>query len=148
VWGLTMDNKQLIGGVGVVSAIVSFITYSGPGPQYASSPATSAGASAPVPAPAPRTLPRMRTDVHACTMDAEHDASGGLASGSCTVLRAGEEIEVQFWFSENPNARAGDRDLEPCVRAASWPPEAGVRDPRESRDCVAISRDDYEEVRR
>jgi hypothetical protein len=144
--GHSMDNKQLIGGVGVLSAIVSFMTYGGPASHYAGSPGTSAGASAG--ASAPRALPRMRTDVHACTMDAEHDASGGLASGSCTMLRAGEEIEVQFWFSENPNARAGDRDLEPCVRAASWPPEAGVRDPRESRDCVAISRDDYEETRR
>jgi hypothetical protein len=82
-------------------------------------------------------------------MDAERDAvSGSLASGSCMVLRAGEEIEVQFWFSENPNARAGDRDVESCVRPASWPREAGVRDPRESRDCVVIRRDDYEEARR
>jgi hypothetical protein len=134
-----MNDNQLMVGVGCLAAIVSYIAYSGPGPDHAVG--TSAGASA------PRARPRMLTDVHACTMDAQRDAiTGGLASGSCTVLRGGEEIEIQYWFG-GPNARAGDRDLEPCVRPASWPREAGVRDPRESKDCVVISRDDFEEAR-
>ena len=140
-----MNDKLLMVGVAVLAAIVSYSTSSGPGSfyGYGGSPGTPTGASA------PRALPRMLTDVHACTMDAERDAtSGSLTSGSCTVLRAGEEIEVQFWFDGNPNARAGDRDLEPCVRPASWPREAGVRDPRESKDCVVISRDDFGEARR
>jgi hypothetical protein len=137
-----MDNKLLIVGVGGLAAIVSYATHSGPGSYYDHAGETSAGASAPRPPPR-----RMLADVRACTMDAERDAiSGGLASGSCTVLRAGEEIEIQYWFG-GPNASAGDRDLEPCVRSASWPREAGARDPRESKDCVVISRGDYEEAR-
>lgn len=138
-----MNDKVLMVGVACVAAVAAYITNSGPGPYYSySSLGTPAGGSA------PRTLPRMLADVRACTIDAGRDpVSGGLASGSCTVLRAGEEIEIQYWFG-GPNARPGDRDLEPCVRAASWPQEAGVRDPRESRDCVVIGREDYEEVRR
>jgi hypothetical protein len=139
-----MNDKLLMLGVAVLAAIAAYSTNSGPGPYYddAGSPGASAGASA------PRALPRMLVDVRACTMDAERDAvSGRLASGACTVLRAGEEIEIQYWFG-GTNARAGDGDLEPCVRSASWPREAGVRDPRESKDCVVISRGDYEEVRR
>jgi hypothetical protein len=136
-----MDNKLLIGGVFGLAAIVSYVTYGGPGPYYGFAGGTSAGA------PAPRALARMLADVRACTMDAGRDAvSRGLASGSCTVLRAGEEIEIQYWFG-GPDARVGDRDLEPCVRPASWPREAGVWDPRESKDCVAISRGDFEEAR-
>jgi hypothetical protein len=162
------NDKMMMVAVAAVAAIVSYVNYGGPGPahynNHAGTQGTPAGVSpyagpqgpsapaltpTPVPAPmsAPRALPRMIVDVHACTMDAEHDASGALASGACTVLRTGDQIEVQFWFSENPNVR-DDRDLEPCVRAASWPHEAGVRDPRDSRDCVVISRADYEEARR
>jgi hypothetical protein len=134
-----MDNKLLIGGVAVLAAVISYATNSGPRPG---SPDKSAGASAP---PA---RPRMLTDVRACTVDTARDAiTGVLVNGNCTVLRAGEEIEVQFFFSENPNAR-DDRDLERCVRPKSWPREPGVYDPRESRDCVVISRDDYAEARR
>jgi hypothetical protein len=132
-------------GVAVAAAIVSYLTYgggSGPRYDYAGSPGISAGASA------PRGPRRMLADVRACTMDAERDASGGIANGACTLLRAGEEIEVQFWFSTNADARAGDRDLQPCVRSASWQREAGVRDPRDSKDCVVIARGDFEEARR
>jgi hypothetical protein len=139
-----MNDKQLMVGVACLAAIVSYITNGGSGPYHdnAGSPRTSVGASA------PRALPRMLTDVQACTMDAARDTNtSGLASRSCTVLRAGEEIEIQYW-SAGPNPRAGDRELDPCVRAASWTREAGVRDPRESKDCVVISRSDYEEVRR
>jgi hypothetical protein len=134
-----MDNKLLIVGVGGLAAIVSYMTHSPPAPYYDHAGGTSVGASA------PRALPRILAEVRACTMDAERDAiSGGLASGSCTVLRAGEEIEIQYWFG-GPGAR--DSDVEPCVRPASWPPEAGVRDPRESKDCVVIGRRDFEEAR-
>jgi hypothetical protein len=122
-----MNDKLLMVGVAGAAAIAAYVTNSGPGPDF-DSLGTSTGGSA------PRVLPRMLADVRACTVDVERDAiSGGLASHSCTVLRAGEEIEVQFWFSGNPNARAGDYDLEPCVRPASWPREVGVRDPRESK---------------
>jgi hypothetical protein len=135
-----MDNKLLIAGVAGLAAIVSYMTHSPPAPYYDRADGAPAGAFV------PRTRPRMLADVRACTMNAERDVvTGGLASGSCTVLRAGEEIEIQYWFG-GPNARAGDRDLEPCVRPASWPRE-GVRDPRESRDCVVIGRDDFEEAR-
>jgi hypothetical protein len=136
-----MNNTQLIAAVAIGAAIVSYFTHGGAGLDYGdagSTAATTAGALA------PHVLHRMLADVRACTVDAQRDASGGLTSGSCTVLRAGEDIEVQFWFSENSNARVGDRDLQPCVRAASWPREAGVRDPRESKDCVVVSRDDFE----
>jgi hypothetical protein len=140
-----MNDKLSMIGVATVAAITSYISNTGPGPRYdhAGSPGTAAGASA------SRAPPRMLADVRACTMDAERGAiSGGLARGSCTVLRAGEEIEVQFWFGGNSDVRAGERDLEPCVRPASWPREAGVSDPRESRDCVVISRADFEESQR